>query len=86
MIKALWNGCLLPGMILAAGVSTAQAVEPPGETAIPIFANHEQAFYRLPSLLVTGQGTVLAAGQKRIGSNGDFAPSSLVLRRSSASS
>jgi sialidase-1 len=83
MIKAIKSCRLLAGMILAAGVASAQVPEASGEAAVPLFANHDQAFYRLPSLLVTGKGTVLAAGQKRIGSNGDFAPSSLVLRRSS---
>jgi sialidase-1 len=52
------------------------------ESDVSVFANGDQTFYRLPSLLVTRQGTVLAAGQKRLGQKGDFAPSSLVLRRS----
>ena len=75
--------CLsLLGSAFVAGLACASAVEPQGVTAVPVFTNHDQLFYRLPSLLVTSRGTVLAAGQQRIGSNGDFAPSSLVLRRS----
>ena len=52
------------------------------ETGTSLFANHDKCFYRLPSLLVTSKGTVLAACQKRLDSAGDFAPSSFVLRRS----
>ena len=52
------------------------------KAGVPVFANAGKTFYRLPSLLVTSKGTVLAAGQKRVGQSGDFAPSSLVLRRS----
>lgn len=75
--------CLsLLGSVFVAGVACVSAAESPGELTIPLFANHDQAFYRLPSLLVTSSGTVLAAAQQRLGNNGDFAPSSLVLRRS----
>jgi sialidase-1 len=58
------------------------AAEPFVEADVPVFANHDQRFYRLPSLLVTSQGTVLAASQRRFGGRDDFAPSSWVLRRS----
>lgn len=51
------------------------------ETDVSLFAN-DQCHYRLPSLLITKKGTVLAATQKRFGKGDDFAPSSLVLRRS----
>jgi sialidase-1 len=52
------------------------------EADVPLLSNRDQQFYRLPSLLVTSRGTVLAAGQKRLGGRGDFAPSGWVLRRS----
>ncbi len=58
------------------------AAEPQAETNAPLFAHHDKIFYRLPSLIITSNGTVLAACQKRLGSISDFAPSSLVLRRS----
>ena len=60
----------------------AEVAAPFIEAGIPVFTNESKTFYRLPSLLVTSKGTVLAAGQKRVGQSGDFAPSSLVLRRS----
>ena len=53
------------------------------EADVPLFANHGQFYYRLPNMLVTAKGMVLAASQRRLGSNGDFAPSGWVLRRSS---
>ncbi|MCX7046641.1 MAG: sialidase family protein, partial [Candidatus Sumerlaeota bacterium] len=49
---------------------------------VPLFSNAAKNFYRLPSLLVTNSGVVLAASQKRFGGTDDFAPSSLVMRRS----
>lgn len=58
------------------------AAEPFIEADVPLFVNRDQQFYRLPSLLVTTEGTVLAASQKRLGKRDDFAPSTLVLRRS----
>ncbi|MFO8012158.1 MAG: sialidase family protein [Phycisphaerae bacterium] len=48
----------------------------------PVFVSRGGVFYRLPSLLVTKDGTVLAACQKRLGHRGDWARSALVLRRS----
>lgn len=63
-------------------VAGAETVAPLRETDISLFANDGQWHYRLPSLLVTKAGTVLAACQKRFGRGDDFAPSSLVLRRS----
>lgn len=66
-------------LTLAGGSQAAEAFV---ETDIPLFENLAPHFYRLPSLLVTSQGTVLAASQKRLGSRNDFAPSSLVVRRS----
>lgn len=48
---------------------------------LPVFVSGGGAFYRLPSLLVTRDGTVLAACQKRKGHAGDWAESALVLRR-----
>lgn len=61
---------------------TLQAAEPFMAADAPVFENRDRQFYRLPSLLVTSQGTVLAASQKRFGGSDDFAPSSWVLRRS----
>ena len=52
------------------------------EADAPLFVSSDKNYYRLPSLLVTSRGTVLAASQKRLGKSDDFAPSSLVLRRS----
>jgi sialidase-1 len=63
-------------MLIAAAAAT-----PFCETDVSLFAN-DQCHYRLPSLLITEKGTVLAAAQKRFGKGDDFAPSSLVLRRS----
>jgi sialidase-1 len=53
------------------------------ETGLPIFTNDNAArrHYRLPSLLVTGKGTVIAVSQLRWGPD-DFAPQELVCRRS----
>jgi sialidase-1 len=78
MKKPLLAPLYLLGLCLSGSVLAAPFMEPD----ISVFANGEQTFYRLPSLLVTRQGTVLAACQKRFGQKGDFAPSSLVLRRS----
>jgi sialidase-1 len=49
---------------------------------LPVFTSGDGAYYRLPSILVTRGGTVLAACQKRKGSRGDWAESALVLKRS----
>jgi sialidase-1 len=49
---------------------------------LPVFESEEGVYYRLPSILVTREGTVLAACQKRKGSRGDWAESALVLKRS----
>ena len=68
--------------IAVAGVLSSRAAEPSIEAGVPVFANHDKTYYRLPSLIVTSRGTVLAACQKRLGQSGDFAPSGLVLRRS----
>jgi len=56
------------------------------ETGIPVFANDNQArrVYRLPGIIVTSEGTVVAAAQRRWGS-GDFVPQELVCRRSTDS-
>lgn len=67
--------------MMVTAVTCAGAAAPFSETDVSLFAN-DQCHYRLPSLLVTKAGTVLAACQKRIGQGGDFSPSSLVLRRS----
>ncbi|MCX7008135.1 MAG: sialidase family protein [Kiritimatiellaeota bacterium] len=76
---------LLAVIIGLAGVAITAEDKPQafGEADVPLFANHGQLYYRLPNLLVTSKGTVLAASQRRLGSNGDFAPSGWVLRRSS---
>jgi hypothetical protein len=49
---------------------------------LPVFESGEGMYCRLPSILVTREGTVLAACQKRKGSRGDWAESALVLKRS----
>ena len=49
---------------------------------LPIFENRDGTYYRLPSILVTQKGTVLAACQKRKGRGDDWAESALVLKRS----
>src|SRR5882757_5690485 len=71
--------CFLMGVAAVAG---AGAAAPFSETDVSLFANDGQCHYRLPSLLITKNGTVLAACQKRFGKGGDFSPSNLVLRRS----
>ena len=54
------------------------------ETGIPVFSNDnaDDVRYRLPSILVTEKGAVLAVAQLRRG-KGDFTPQELVCRRSS---
>ena len=61
-------------MIVAAG-ACAETAAPFCETDVSLFSN-DKCNYRLPSLLITKNGTVLAASQKRIGQGGDFSPSS----------
>jgi sialidase-1 len=78
----LWATAAICLWLVAADAAGLQAAEPFIEADVPLFENHGQHFYRLPSLLVTSRGTVLAASQERLGSRGDFAPSSWVLRRS----
>lgn len=53
------------------------------ETGMSVFANDNaaQRIYRLPSLWVTGKGTVVAVSQLRWGPH-DFSPQELVCRRS----
>ncbi len=69
-------------LMIVAAVAGAETTAPFGETDVPIFVNDGKCHYRLPSLLITRNGTVLAACQKRFDQGGDFSPSSLVLRRS----
>ena len=78
----LWATAAICLWLVAANAAGLQAAEPFIEADVPLFANRDQQFYRLPSLLVTSRGTVLAASQKRLGGRDDFAPSSWVLRRS----
>lgn len=76
---------IIPFLLLVGAVPSASAAdiaEPFIERERAVFELHGTAYYRLPSLLVTGRGTVLAACQKRLGKTDDFAPSSLVIRRS----
>jgi hypothetical protein len=49
---------------------------------LSIFVSGEGVYPRLPSILVTVDGTVLAACQKRKGSRSVWAASALVLKRS----
>lgn len=62
-------------MILAVTIDVHQA-------DLPVFESGEGVYYRLPSILVTREGTVLAACQERKRSRGDWAESALVLKRS----
>lgn len=73
---------LLLGLALAAPRGAAEA-RPFLKTGLPIFANDLAArrHYRLRSLIVSSQGTVLAAVQLRWGPD-DLAPQQLVCRRS----
>jgi sialidase-1 len=73
---------LLAAATAAAFALGLQAGQPFIEADVPVLSNRAEHFYRLPSLLVTSQGTVLAAGQKRLGRRDDFAPSNWMLRRS----
>lgn len=85
LTKALWtrlSAGLLAAATAALPAAGLRAAQPFIEADAPLFSNREQHFYRLPGLLVTSQGTVLAASQKRFGGKGDFAPSSWVVRRS----
>lgn len=67
----------------ARGEPPAPTVAPFLEADVPVFVNDETKMYRLPSLLVTAEGTVLAACKREIGTtDNDFARSCLVLRRS----
>src|SRR5439155_22841269 len=68
--------------LVAAAAAFAETAAPFSETDVSLFANDGKCHYRLPSLLITKNGTVLAACQKRFFQGGDFSPSSLVLRRS----
>lgn len=47
----------------------------------PIFVRQEKLFYRIPTLVVTQDGTVIAAANERRDSSGDFAQTTLVARR-----
>jgi sialidase-1 len=70
-VVAIWQGAV------------AADARPFLETGLPVFTNDNAArrHYRLPSLLVTGKGTVIAVSQLRRGPD-DFAPQELVCRRS----
>jgi hypothetical protein len=57
----LWATAAICLWLVAANAVGLQAAEPFIEADVPLFANRGQHFYRLPSLLVTSRGTVLAA-------------------------
>lgn len=73
---------LLLGLALAARSAAAEG-RPFLEAGLAIFTNDLAArrHYRLPSLIVSSRGTVLAVAQLRWGAD-DFAPQQLVCRRS----
>jgi arylsulfatase A-like enzyme len=66
---------------LSAGEDKSQESKAFHQKDLPVFVNGRGAICRLPSLLVTRDGTVLAACQKRKGGD-DWSESALVLRRS----
>jgi len=69
---------LVGGEITASQASTLDV----HQADLPIFENRGGTYYRLPSILVTHKGTMLAACQKRKGGPSDWAESALVLKRS----
>lgn len=84
-MHAIWtraNARLVTAALTLVSAVASHATEPFIQADVSLFVNHDQQYHRLPSLLVTSRGTVLAASQKRFGSRNDFAPSSWVLRRS----
>jgi hypothetical protein len=48
---------------------------------LPVFESRDGAYYRLPSILASHKGALLAACQKRKGGRGDWAESALVLKK-----
>jgi len=70
---------LLAGGMIAAAHAAAIGVH---QADLPVFESGDGTYYRLPSILVTRGGIVLAACQKRKDSRGDWAESALVLKRS----
>ncbi|HNY28833.1 MAG TPA: sialidase family protein [Candidatus Sumerlaeota bacterium] len=78
--------CLLPFVLLFALAScrslSLKTSEPVGPGApVAVFTPHEQYAYRIPALLATPQGALLAFAERRIGL-GDHAQNDIVLRRS----
>ncbi len=82
-MQAMMRAAALIGVVLPGERDVAAAAKPFLETGIPVFSNDNAANvrYRLPSILVTGKGTVVAVAQLRRG-RGDFVPQELVCRRS----
>ena len=78
-IATLWTVLFLVGGEIMASQAVMINVH---QANLSIFENGNGTYYRLPSILVTHNGTVLAACQKRKGSRGDWAESALVLKRS----
>src|SRR5258708_35411908 len=68
--------------MIVAAVAGARTAPPFSETDVSLFANHGKCHYRLPSLLITKNGTVLAACQNRFFQRGAFSPASPAPRRS----
>lgn len=55
------------------------------ESAAPsefvVFSQKEKIYYRIPTIMVSDDGTVIAAANARWNSSGDFSPTTLVVRR-----
>lgn len=69
-------------LVAGASAETHTTILDVHQTGLPVFESGDGTYYRLPSILVTQRGTVLAACQKRKGNRGDWAESALVLKRS----
>jgi Neuraminidase (sialidase) len=75
--------CLLAGFLLATVASTGMAAPPSVEKADLFKAGEEGiALYRIPGIIVTTNGTVLAYCEARRNSRSDWADSETYLRRS----
>lgn len=62
---------------IRAGESDASAAPP----EVVVFSRGENFFYRIPTIMVTNSGTVIAAANARWNSSHDFSPTTLVVRR-----
>ena len=80
LIHVLWIAILLPGG--ACSVSPTPTLAEPDQK--PIFVSGQDGYdtYRIPALLTTGQGTLLAFCEGRRGSRSDHGDIDLLIRRS----